>query len=148
MKFLRKLFGKDPAEQFGQEQLILRSSDLITELASGANLVDGSPTWQHAESGKNDLQTMLRCCDAELETMERTGFVAAPFYFERAAILLRKSKDIDREVLICEQYISAVEQHYNKKTDSDFADVRKGPRYQAIQSRLVKARLLRDKHRR
>ena len=142
MRLLRKLFGKEPVTV----DLSLHSGTFITELADASNLVDGSPTWEHAEQGKHDLQTMLRCCTAELETMMRTGFVAAPYYFERAAILLRKEKDFDQEILICEQYITAVENHYREKAGSGFADVRKGPRYQAIRSRLAKARILRDKH--
>ena len=145
MKFLRKLFDRKSTAQPASADLNLQAGTFITELSDGANFVDGTPTWEHAEQGKHDLQTMLKCCNAELETMARTGFVAAPYYFERAAILLRKEKSFHREVLICEEYISAVEDHYKNKVGSGFADVRKGPRYQAIRSRLAKAIVLRDK---
>lgn len=85
---------------------------------------------------------MLRCVDAEIETMRRTGLVAPPFYVERAAILLRKAKEFDPEVLLCESYVSAVELSYAGVAEGTVADVRKGPRFAAIRHRLVKAREL------
>lgn len=125
------------AESFPQT-----SGELITQLAGGANLVDGGQTWQHADLHKDNLEVMLRCCDAELETMERTRLVAAPFYFERAAILYRKLKDFDREVELCERYITAIQDYYRTVAQAHEADVRRGPQFQAIKSRLVKARKL------
>ncbi|ABM96795.1 hypothetical protein [Methylibium petroleiphilum] len=119
--------------------------DWVTQLAGGANLVDGKPTWEHAETAKHDLNVMLRCCEAELETMQRTGLVAAPFYFERAAILLRKAKEFEREVIVCERYLRAVDAFYASAASSGHADVRKGPTCVAIQRRLVKARELAGK---
>ena len=58
-------------------------------------IVDGKQTWEHASESKNNLEVMLRCCHAELETMKRAKVVAAPFNFERAAILLRKNKQYE-----------------------------------------------------
>ena len=85
---------------------------------------------------------MLRCCEAELKTMRVTGLVAAPYYIERVAILARKQKKYDLEVSICENYINNVESYYKDIKDHTVADVRKGPRYQAIVKRLPKAKEL------
>lgn len=144
MSTLRKHLAPnpEPVVSASTESFPRTSGELITRLAGGANLVDGFQTWQHADLHKDNLEVMLRCCDAELETMARTKFVAAPFYFERAAILYRKFKDFDREVRICERYITAIQDYYCTVAQGHEADVRRGPRFQAIQSRLVKARKL------
>lgn len=65
------------------------SGELIAEVTSGANLVDGKQTWEYAEEKRNDKDIMQRCCEAELKTMTVTGLVAAPYYVERVAILAR-----------------------------------------------------------
>ena len=146
MKFFRKLLSSitSQADRDDNGAVQLRSGDLIAEASGGANLVDGVPTYEHAEQNKDDLEAMLRCCDAELETMAKTGFVAAPYYFERAAILFRKSKRYKEEVEICSRYLAAVNKHYKDPSNQELCDVRKGPRFQAIKSRLAKARALRD----
>ncbi len=118
------------------------SGDLITEIAGGANLVDGKQTWEYAESDKDDIEIMKRCCDAELAAMEATSVVSAPYYFERVAILSRKQKKYLQEIEYCERYIQAVEGFYQARGHEGYADVRKGPRYQAIVARLPKAKSL------
>jgi hypothetical protein len=124
---------------------IKTSGEYITQIAGGLDLVDGKPTCEYAEEKKNDLSFMLRCCEAEMATMPKVDLVAAPYYFERAAILLRKAKDYEREIEICESYITALERFYENKDLSKYADVRKGPRYQAIAQRILKARQLLSK---
>lgn len=118
------------------------SGDLIAEVTGGANLVDGKQTWEYAETHKDDIEHMKRCCDAELKTMASAGLVSAPFYFERVAILSRKQKNYRQEVEYCERYIKAVEEFYQASGHEGHADVRKGPRYQAILARLPKAKEL------
>ena len=118
------------------------SSELIAEVTGGANLVDGKQTWEHADTHKDDIEYMKRCCDAELKTMASAGLVSAPFYFERVAILSRKQKNYRQEVEYCERYIQAVETFYQAPGREGQADVRKGPRYQAIIARLPKAKEL------
>lgn len=119
----------------------MTSSELIAQLTNDANLVDGKPTWEYAEEKKHDLEFMKRCCDAELLTMKKGGFVAAPYYFERVAILSRQIKNYEQEIAYCELYINEVESFY-KTTDSANADVRNGARYKAIVKRLCKAKEL------
>lgn len=122
------------------------SGEVIVEVTDGANLVDGQQTWELAESKKHDVEVMKRCCDAELKAMDKAGLVPAPYYFERVAILSRKEKDYKQEIFYCEQYIEKVEVFYSKNGTEGIADVRKGPRYQAIVKRLPKAKELYAKH--
>ena len=70
------------------------------------------------------------------------GLVPAPFYFERVAILLRKARRLAEEVEVCDGYMAAVEDFYARNGTAGFADVRKGPRYLAIQKRAAKAKEL------
>lgn len=123
------------------------SGDLVTEMAGGANLVDGKNTWELAEDRKHDLEFMKKCCDAELATLAQADLVPAPYYFERVAILSRKAKDYGQEVAYCEKYIRVVEDYYRRNTGRGIADVRDGPTYRAIVHRLVKARDLLAKQR-
>ena len=118
------------------------SGELISELTDGANLVGGKQTWELADEKKHDIEYMKKCCDAELKTMETVGLVAAPYYFERVAILSRKTKNFRQEVHYCETYIRLVEDYYAKRATEGIADVRKGPRFQAIYARIPKAREL------
>ena len=126
-----------------QEVLPTSSGEYITQVAEGTNLVDGKQTWQHAEASRDDLEVMLKCCEAELKTMATAKVVAAPFYFERAAILLRKAKQYDREITVCEHYIQAVETYYSSVARTYEADIRKGPKFRAIAARITKSKLLR-----
>lgn len=123
------------------------SGELIAEVTEGANLVEGKQTWEYAEEKKLNIEYMKKCCEAELKTMEKAALVPAPYYFERVAILSRKEKDYQQEVAYCEKYIALVEDFYKKYGTTRMADVRKGPRYQAIVKRLPKAKELLTKQR-
>ena len=114
----------------------------ITRVTGGANLVDGKPTYELAETQKHALDTMKRCCDAEIATWRQIGWVPAPYYFERVAILSRKHKDYRQEVEYCERYIDIVEQF---RREHPGAPILKSPRYAAIKARLPKARQLLDR---
>ena len=118
------------------------SGELLAEATEGTNLVDGKQTWELSDENKQDIDYMKRCCDAELKTMEMAGVVAAPYYFERVAILSRKIKDYKQEIYYCEKYIGRVETFYATNNYESIADVRKGPRYQAIVKRVPKAKEL------
>lgn len=110
--------------------------------AGDVRRVHGKNTWEYADESKDDIRVMMQCCDAELRAMKTSKTVAAPYYFERVAILARKVKDYRVEVQYCQDYIDAVEQFYRSAAVKGHADVRKGPRYQAIAKRLPKARQL------
>jgi sporulation protein YlmC with PRC-barrel domain len=66
-----------------------------------------------AKAKKDDLEYMMKCCEAELKAAEETGSLPDPFCFERVAILSRKNKDYQQEVDYCEKYIGAVESYSN-----------------------------------
>lgn len=118
--------------------------EIVSELTGGANLVDGKQTWELADEHKHDLPKMLACCSAELKTMEQAGQIPAPFYFERAAILLRKAKQYQSEVQLIELYLSAVEawnlSHHNSRPNGG------GARHEKIAQRFAKAKELAAKH--
>lgn len=105
--------------------------------------IDGKPTWQFAESHKDDLDMMLRACKAELENMASTGCIVAPFYFERAAILAKKQKRYDLEVKVCELLILAhkiFKDAYRVHGKKPPLNIDASPRYEKVVKRLPKAR--------
>jgi hypothetical protein len=142
MSLLKSLFSKKKPKLTKPSGEVKTSGELIAEVTDGANLVEGKQTWEYAEEKKHDIEYMKRCCAAELRTMEKTGLVPAPYYFERVAILARKAKDYQQEVSICEQYIQAVERYYKMVKGQSVADIREGPRYKAIVKRLPKVKEL------
>ena len=110
--------------------------------------VNGTPTYELAESGKHDLATMRACCAAEADSYwrqpEGERLCAAPYYFERVAILLRKAKDYTGEIDICERW-KAIADDYRRQPmvkARQAALVHKGPRAEAILVRLKKAKEL------
>ena len=123
------------------------SGELVAEVTDGANLVEGKQTWEHANDRRHDINCMIKCCHAELRTMEKAGLVPAPYYFERVAILSRKARAFQQEVDYCTKYIAAVDEFYREHASRNCADVRKGPRYKAIVKRLPRAKELLAKQR-
>lgn len=146
MNLLSFLFQKNQTSPQKEDGSSITIGELIAEVTDGANLVGGKQTWELAETNKNDIEAMKRCCDAELKTMDKAGLVPAPYYFERVAILSRKEKNYGQEIYYCEQYIEKLGVFYSKSGTDGMADVRKGPRYQAIVKRLPKAKELYAKH--
>ncbi len=147
MSLLSKLFRKKAPQIEKPNGEPKTSGELIAEVTGGANLVEGKQTWEYAEEKKHDIDYMKKCCDAELKSMEKAGLVPAPYYFERVAILSRKEKNYQQKIDYCKSYINAVERFYKKHGTKGRADVRKGPRYQAIVKRLSKAEELLSKSR-
>ncbi|MCK4542620.1 MAG: hypothetical protein KAU17_10345 [Spirochaetales bacterium] len=146
MSLLSKLFGKKNPTLHKPNGESKTSGELISEVTDGANLVEGKQTWELAEDKKHDLNYMKKCCDAELNTMNKAGTVPAPYYFERVAILSRKEKNYAQEVAYCEKYIEVVEDFYEANGTEGFENVRQGPRYKAIVKRLPKAKELLGKN--
>ncbi|WP_279143580.1 hypothetical protein [Photobacterium phosphoreum] len=140
MNFVLKMFryGKLKAD----DVIGKTSGELLTLATDGKLLVDGKPTYEHAQISKHDLTVMQKCCESELEKFRLTGMTPAPFYFERVAILARKEKRYYLEVEICEQYIEITDRIFG----STALGVKAGPRYLAIANRLLKARDLLKKH--
>jgi hypothetical protein len=109
--------------------------------------VDGKPVYVYAESHKNDLEMMKRCCDAEINNFKRNMISPAPFYFERVAILSNKIKDYKQEKLYCEMLLQALNDYNRfmiskrKKPGYDFADVMMSPRVSNIKKRLEKLKI-------
>ncbi|WP_318357628.1 hypothetical protein [Enterobacter sp.] len=116
--------------------------ELINEKTNGQLLVSGQATYELAETHKHDFEIMKKCCLAELENMKITGLIAAPYYFERAAILARKERDYAFEVEIIETYINEIATFYKAKSIRIGEGVMAGPTYKALEKRLVKAKQL------
>ena len=142
MSILSRLFRKRNPSLTKASGVPKTSGELIADVTDGANLVEGKQTWEFAEAKRHDIQYMKKCCDAELATMKAAGLVAAPYYFERVAILSRKAKNYGEEIYYCEEYIRLVEKFYDKEGTEGRADVRKGPTFRAIVARIPKARAL------
>jgi hypothetical protein len=121
--------------------------EAVAEATGGANLVQGKQTWELVAEGKHDIEIMKRCCAAEMETYAKTGLFPAPYYFERVAVLARKLKDYDQEIMYCETYIRLVDEYYRSNNLPPDEGINASPTYQAIVERLAKARLLAAKQR-
>ncbi|WP_212809015.1 hypothetical protein [Pseudomonas sp. Seg1] len=110
--------------------------------------VAGVATYDLAQSGKDDPEIMQACCDAEANNYwsqaEGNRVCAAPFYFERLAILHRKSRNYVGEIAICEQWQTITDDYKSQPIVKrrSAALVHKGPRSVAILARLKKAREL------
>lgn len=118
------------------------SGEIITELTGGQFLVHGKPVYELAHEYKHNIEIMLLCCESELEKMNKIGQVAAPFYFERVAILARKNKNYELEVEIIERYITELEGFYQLTNLTIGSGVMAGSRFSSILSRLEKAKKL------
>ena len=67
----------------------------------------GKQDWRvvkDSPENKNNLDSMLACCKAEIETSQSKHVFPAPDCFKRVASLLRKQKDYARELGIVELY--------------------------------------------
>jgi hypothetical protein len=122
------------------------NGEIITELTGGRFLVHGKPVYELALEYKNDIEIMLLCCESELEKMNEIGQVAAPFYFERVAILARKNKNYKLEVDIIERYITELEGFYRLNNLPVGSGVMAGPRFSSIVSRLENPEIIRKKY--
>lgn len=99
--------------------------------------VNGVPTYELAEKGKHDLDLMLTCCEAEIKAFEsnRGQLAPAPFYFERAMILLKKEKRWEELIEIAECYFKMIEE-YKSKANNYSAKVWLGTGYEELKKRL------------
>lgn len=117
-----------------------------TETPWAAPIVDGCPVFEYAETAKDDIEMMKKCCEATMADSIKTGMEPAPFYFWRVAVLAKKAKDYALEVSICERYLAAADEYLERKVKEGFVpgvscpNVAAGPRYLDMRKRLPKAR--------
>ncbi|MFJ7883548.1 hypothetical protein ACIQYF_08560 [Pseudomonas sp. NPDC096917] len=123
----------------------LTSENLMRQMEILAQL-DGKPTYELAEFGKNNIDVMRLCCDAEelnyWSQVKGARICAAPFYFERVAILNRKKKDYTSEIRVIERWKAIIGDYKSQPMvrGGRAALVHKGPRSIAIAARLPKAK--------
>lgn len=141
LDFIKRLLTGRPDAQRGTEH----ANAVLSSAPIASATVDGVPTRELAEF-KDDLSIMLRCCEAEEAAYwarpSGDRVCAAPFYFSRAAILLRKDRDDAAEIAICERWI-AIEDDYAAQgivTKGFSAQVQKGPHSDPMRVRLEKAK--------
>ncbi|MBD5646914.1 MAG: hypothetical protein HDQ89_04610 [Desulfovibrio sp.] len=104
--------------------------------------VKGIPTFELINVYKNNIHMMLKACRAELVNMVTNLLAPAPYYFERVAILARKSKNYELEIFICNMLIRAYDLYIKARIRyslDTLLDPRKSPRYEKIVNRLPKA---------
>jgi hypothetical protein len=94
---LKVLFTKLKTGIFKSNGESKTSGELIAEATNGANLVDGKQTWEHVEEKEHDLDYMKKCCEAELNTMDKAGIVPAPYFLNVLPFFLGKKKTISRK---------------------------------------------------
>lgn len=104
--------------------------------------VKGMPTFELINGYKNNIHVMLKACRAELVNMVTNLLAPAPYYFERVAILARKSKNYELEIFICNMLIKAYDLYIKARVRyglDTLLDPRNSPRYEKIVNRLPKA---------
>ena len=116
-------------------------------------LVDGPQNCealQQAPENKHDLDLMLACCKAEMESSQINLWFPAPTYFKRVASILRKQKDYAREIGIIQLYWQLCDRIYETKR-KDGARAQLMAQHSGLkagfQKRYDKAKLLLDKKR-
>jgi hypothetical protein len=123
----------------------LTSEDLMRQMGILAQ-VGGKPTYELPESSKNNIDVMRLCCDAEESNywsqVEGARICAAPFYFERVAILNRKNKDYTSEISVIDRWKAIIGDYKSQPMvrAGRAALVHMGPRSIAIAARLSKAK--------
>ena len=130
-----------------------KTSGEILGMMFPQTLVDGKQSWEvlkDAPENKHDLDLMLACCKAEMESSQINLWFPAPAYFKRVAIILRKQKDYAREIGIIELYWQLCDRIYEtKRKDGARAQLMaQHSRLKAgFQKRYDKAKLLLEKQR-
>lgn len=108
--------------------------------------VNGQPTHTLARK-KDDLEVMKACMRAEVENYWRqpqgNRLCAAPFFFERVAVLQRKAKNYEAEIAACEEWLKIVGDYEKQVSATGVgAKVWAGARSNKIIERLPRARHL------
>ena len=130
-----------------------KTSGEILGMMFPQTLVDGQQNWgalQQAPENKHDLDLMLACCKAEMESSQINLWFPAPTYFKRVASILRKQKDYAREIGIIQLYWQLCDQIYEtKRKDGARAQLmaQHSRLKAAFQKRYDKANLLLEKTR-
>lgn len=145
MNLLKFLFGGSDATA-ARAVVTIRTSDArAAKTVDDGAMVDGRPTYEYAQTHKDDLEMMLRCCSAELQAMWQTHLSPAPAFFERAAILYRGQGDYAREIEICERYLAELDRFLAVPQHAGQAGAREGGIAQKLRDRIVRAKALQAK---
>lgn len=105
--------------------------------------VNGKPTYELEEEAKNNLELCLLCCESEIKAfIKNKNFIApAPYFFRRAAILLKNEKRWQELNDIAEIYMNAIGE-YRKVAKPHATKIWLSPEVKKIQQLLEKAKLI------
>lgn len=143
MDWIKKIFGlrrisdSQACEEAKQEVITI---DLLGLQAK----VDGVPTYDLFETGKHDLEAMLRVCESEELSYwgQPAGgrMCAAPAAFLRVAILSKKAKNLDQELFICRRWKRIAEDYASQLPviRGEWAQAHRGGSSRKILERLAK----------
>lgn len=145
MNLLKFLFGGSDTPATPAVVTTRKRGTRPAKLIDDGAMVDGKPTYEYAQTHKDDLAMMLRCCDAELQAMWQTHLSPAPAFAERAAILYRRQGDYAREIEICERYLVELDRFLAVPQHQGQAGAREGGIAQKLRDRIVRARALQAK---
>ena len=131
-----------------------KSSGEILGMIFPQTLVDEKQTWEvlkDAPENKHDLDLMLACCKAEMDSSQIQLLFPAPAYFKRVAIILRKQKDYAREIGIIQLYWQLCDRVYEVVKKRDGLSAQRMAQHSALKAgfktRYDKAKLLLKKQR-
>lgn len=79
---------------------------------SVAHSVNGTLTWDHAQTMKQDIHAMKACCDAQIAAFRETGEPPAAYYFWRVAVLSCKQQNHSQEVMYCQLFVDMMLEQY------------------------------------
>ena len=144
MSWIKQVLDGSTQQGATKPDFEITSEEIMRDMGALAH-ISGVPTTEFA-GDKNDLSAMVQCVAAEERNYwgQAAGsrICAAPFYFERAAILFKKNKNALSEISMCERWVAIAEDYKAQACVQAglFALVHKGPRSAAIYERLRKAK--------
>lgn len=109
------------------------TGEIIIKATNGELLVEGKATYEISHEKRHALETMLKCCESELNKFKLTNQAPVPYYFERVAILARKAKNYSLEVSICERYIAVIDEIYGNQR----IGIKAGLRFASIEKKVI-----------
>lgn len=144
MSWIKQVLDGSTQQGATKPDFEIASEEIMRDMGALAN-ISGVPTTEFA-SDKDNLSAMVQCAAAEERNYwgqaPGSRLCAAPFYFERAAVLFKKNKNLLGEISACERWVAIAEDYKGQASVKSglFARVHDGPRSLAIYKRLRKAK--------
>ncbi|MDW3094255.1 MAG: hypothetical protein R8G33_01135 [Gammaproteobacteria bacterium] len=75
-----------------------------------------SNTEKHLSANRVAFNKALKQCRKEIKKSRRWKIMPSPICFEHAAMLSRQTKNYQKEIKICQLYISCIDEHLSKRS--------------------------------